>query len=1183
MACSRDHTSNQIRCAYLQPTMDELESDLNVKLVNQDELESSITEKANKALISKEQELDEKRLRKTTAELRKTTSKIQALRRRLENPRTKLSQRRQLEDEISWFEENELQQLQQDMADIQARLRGNREELAKTAEKSAGGGRMAGESERDFLIRTGKITAFGNTSGFKTETGQSHVFLRAPGFGTERENRQEALMEKKVKTEDQSVSETLQDQTDQNDQQIQPKLESLETQKSPEEIETHDYPQIDIPGTTEAQLNPESLESYTEDIEDHLNDLEDKAQDSDADYKANIEAIDVDSESENEIPQKRRRAISELESEPESEAKSDSEVEAQTVEANIDDGNEDYYQKRLQEWVSRRSALRNENGKEEHNDKPEWFLPHPSVADAVLDSRFRLPGDIHPALFEYQKTCVQWLWELYCQKTGGILGDEMGLGKTIQVIAFLAGLHYLGLLDKPVLLVVPATVMNQWVNEFHRWWPPLRCVILHSIGSGMKNMARMEEELEEHLDEEGEGELSVRAANAQANASEMVQRVLQHGHVLVTTYVGLRVYAKHILPHEWGYAVLDEGHKIRNPNLAISLACKRIKTHNRVILSGTPIQNNLIELWSLFDFVFPGRLGTLPVFEQQFAIPINMGGYANASNLQVQTGYKCAVVLRDLISPYLLRRLKADVAQDLPKKSEMVLFVKLTQYQHDMYEKFLGSEDAAAIMKGRRRVLMGVDILRKICNHPDLVDRTALLHKKGYNYGSPARSGKMQVARQLLQLWQAQGHRTLLFCQTRQMLDILERFVARMLCIDAQGAETSNPMRYLRMDGSTPIGKRQQLVDTFNANEYYHVFLLTTKVGGLGVNLTGADRVIIFDPDWNPSTDIQARERAWRLGQKRDITIYRLMTAGTIEEKIYHRQIFKTFLTNKILKDPKQRRFFKLADLHDLFTLGDPDEKGTETAEMFNGSEKTFSGTKDRQLRRLEGGPKNDDDLYRVATLMGVSKLDKFAGDDDEKNGAKEDDRLMEGLFSGVHSALQHDEIVGQTHLEESLAEKEANRVAKEAAAALRKSRLAARKTAIGTPTWTGKFGVAGRFGPKKKANGPLRVPSSTNENSLSSTAILGELRQRRSVPEREPSNSRQELLERIVGVLMKEPGGFAKSGKILGALSKLVDLKQEKELVMVRSLLREVADWQKDEKGWKLKLELKDEGTGEE
>ena len=114
----------------------------------------------------------------------------------------------------------------------------------------------------------------------------------------------------------------------------------------------------------------------------------------------------------------------------------------------------------------------------------EWFLPHPNIADAKLNEKFKLPGDIYPSLFDYQKTCVQWLWELYTQKTGGIIGDEMGLGKTIQIISFLAGLHYSGLLDKPVLVVVPATVLNQWVNEFHRWWPPLRCIILHSIGSG---------------------------------------------------------------------------------------------------------------------------------------------------------------------------------------------------------------------------------------------------------------------------------------------------------------------------------------------------------------------------------------------------------------------------------------------------------------------------------------------------------------------------------------------------------------------------------------------------------------------------------------------------------------------------------------------------------------------------
>lgn len=1137
--------------------MEDLEK-LDVTLVNQDDLESTITRKANKALIAKEQEQDEKRLRKTTADLLKTISKIKALQTRLHHPRTKISQRRQIKDEIDWFEKNELEPLQQDISDIQNRLRGNREELLKEISTQPGGGRMDGESERDYLTRTGKITAFGNTSGFKTDTTQSHVFLRAPGFtdtpsGVIRENAEEA----DAKTE--RIG----------------KLRNSETSVKVEVVE----PEVINREESKEDIRTDKSDGENEDA-------------SDLDFKQDDFALESDSDVI--VPTKRRRSVSEDDSD---DIESSPVLVETASDRNLDDGNEEIYQQRLQQWITKRSAQRKKNGGTETGS--EWFLPHPTIPDAVLDSQFKLPGDIHSALFDYQKTCVQWLWELHSQKTGGIIGDEMGLGKTIQVIAFLAGLHYLGLLDKPVLLVVPATVMNQWVNEFHRWWPPLRCVILHSIGSGMsRNLIRTEEQLEAHLEEEEEGdentEISMRTANAQANAKEIVARVLKKGHVLVTTYVGLRIYSKHILPHEWGYAVLDEGHKIRNPNSEISLACKRIKTYNRVILSGTPIQNNLIELWSLFDFVFPGRLGTLPVFEQQFAIPINMGGYANATNVQVQTGYKCAVILRDLISPYLLRRLKVDVAQDLPKKSEMVLFVKLTQYQLDLYEKFLASGDADAILKGKRRVLMGVDILRKICNHPDLVDREVLLRKKGYNYGIPARSGKMQVTKNLLQLWQAQGHRTLLFCQTRQMLDILEKFIDRLLCVDDNGNENGKRLNYLRMDGSTPISRRQQLVDTFNNNEFYHVFLLTTKVGGLGVNLTGADRVIIYDPDWNPSTDIQARERAWRLGQKKDITIYRLMTAGTIEEKIYHRQIFKTFLTNKILKDPKQRRFFKLNDLHDLFTLGDPDERGTETGEMFNGSEKTFGGSKERRLTRLEKpAHANDDDLTQVASIMGVSKLDKFAGDDDEEskdNEAKDENRLMNGLFSNagvVHSALQHDDIFGQSQPELSLVEKEANRVAKEAADALRASRVAARKTAVGTPTWTGKFGVAGRFGAKKKPVLGIRTKpghkQETQATSLSSSSILGELRHRRngvtsdrfSFGSQEVTNSKSaklDLLETIIGVLSEQPDGFAKSNKILGSLPKSVDLKNEKELVMVRSLLREAADWQKAEKGWRLK-----------
>ena len=207
---------------------------------------------------------------------------------------------------------------------------------------------------------------------------------------------------------------------------------------------------------------------------------------------------------------------------------------------------------------------------------------------------------------------------------------------------------------------------------------------------------------------------------AQKSARKVLRPILEQGGVLVTTYSGLQSYAPLLIPIEWAYAILDEGHKIRNPNTAITIYSKELRTPNRIILSGTPMQNNLVELWSLFDFVFPMRLGTLVSFRNEFEIPIRQGGYANASNLQVQTAYKCAEILKDAISPYLLQRFKIDVAADLPKKSEQVLFCKLTKRQRKDYRTFLDSSDMSAIMIGKRQVLYGIDILRKICNHPDL-------------------------------------------------------------------------------------------------------------------------------------------------------------------------------------------------------------------------------------------------------------------------------------------------------------------------------------------------------------------------------------------------------------------------------------------------------------------------------
>lgn len=572
-----------------------------------------------------------------------------------------------------------------------------------------------------------------------------------------------------------------------------------------------------------------------------------------------------------------------------------------------DDGNEEYYKQRLRRWNKLRLQDKEKRLKLEDDSEE---------SDAEFDEGFKVPGFLFKKLFKYQQTGVRWLWELHCQQAGGILGDEMGLGKTIQIIAFLAGLSYSKIRTRgsnyrfeglgPTIIVCPTTVMHQWVKEFHTWWPPFRVAILHETGS-------------------------------YAHKKERLIRDIVHCHgVLITSYSYIRLMQDDISRHDWHYVILDEGHKIRNPNAAVTLACKQFRTPHRIILSGSPMQNNLRELWSLFDFIFPGKLGTLPVFMEQFSVPITMGGYSNASPVQVKTAYKCACVLRDTINPYLLRRMKSDVKMSLslPDKNEQVLFCRLTDEQHKVYQNFIDSKEVYRILNGDNQIFSGLVALRKICNHPDLFsggpkNLSGLpedeLEEDQFGYWK--RSGKMIVVESLLKIWHKQGQRVLLFSQSRQMLHILEVFLR------------AHKYSYLKMDGTTTIASRQPLITKYNEDTSIFVFLLTTRVGGIGVNLTGANRVIIYDPDWNPSTDTQARERAWRIGQKKQVTVYRLLTAGTIEEKIYHRQIFKQFLTNRVLKDPKQRRFFKSNDLYELFTLSSPDaSQSTETSAIFAGT-----------------------------------------------------------------------------------------------------------------------------------------------------------------------------------------------------------------------------------------------------
>ncbi|KAI9673427.1 MAG: hypothetical protein M1817_002889 [Caeruleum heppii] len=1074
---------------------------LTENIRDQDELERDVAQQADQMLLDQADDMDRRRIEKLEVQKEKLSAQERRLQARLSNG-TGAAASVRVQAELADVRDR-LQEKDNDIAQCLIRIEKRHQDTddaGGAAQSSSNTRRLPHETQREFLVRTGKITPFAAMNRMLHGSGSSlqETILEAEDDMCAEDDREHQ--------DDQQIDEPLSHQNlrmpgfadeliTEPDDLHQAKSGAPRKRRRIEDpsITGHQQNRAGRAGRAKATDNSESTSdsTFTPDVTDgeslHVADHDDDE---------TSESVE-DALFQEAKPRKRKQARPRKLAEHEN-------IEGPQKEdlSGLDDGNERIYNVRLSDWVERRSRARmrhrpmgdddqaidkstsdeqdhrNENASGNRtSEEQEWFLPHPTRADTEIQDGIRIPGDIYPSLFDYQKTGVQWLCELYTQGAGGIIGDEMGLGKTIQVIAFLAGLHHSKQLNKPIIVVTPATVMKQWVNEFHRWWPPLRVSILHTSGSGMLNV-RGEDRFEQRI-EDMPGRNHVLGGRSGSKAAQIVQKVLDQGHVLVTTYAGLQTYANLLIPIDWEYAVLDEGHKIRNPDAAITIHCKELRTPNRIILSGTPMQNNLTELWSLFDFVFPMRLGPLSSFKYQFEVPIKLGGYANASNLEVQTAVECAAKLKDAISPFLLQRLKVDVAADLPKKSEQVLFCKLTKSQRQAYEDYLTSADVRAIMAGDMKSFAGIEKLRKICNHPDLVDRAILKTKPGYVYGHPAKSGKMQVVKALLEVWKNGGHKTLLFAQQKIVLDILEKFI-----------KTLDGIAFRRMDGDTPIERRQDLVDEFNNAPNLHVFLLTTKVGGLGVNLTGADRVIIFDPDWNPSTDTQARERAWRLGQKREVTIYRLMTAGTIEEKIYHRQLFKQFLANKILKDPNQRQSFLMKDLHDLFSFGGETAGGTETGDLFQGTEKMLEEVDEK--RREDGqanGVGQGDPTSTLRQMAGVAGLEEYVdpteGTTDESNEA----RLMEGILagSGVQSALEHDQIINGRKSKKVQADpegikREAQRYAEKAASQLLKESEAARDVPIGTPTWTGVSGVTGRPRPvNRMRNGGRGGPSSAS------------------------------------------------------------------------------------------------------
>ncbi|KAF4319088.1 hypothetical protein G195_007590 [Phytophthora kernoviae 00238/432] len=655
-----------------------------------------------------------------------------------------------------------------------------------------------------------------------------------------------------------------------------------------------------------------------------------------------------------------------------------------------------------------------------------------------------VPSYVLTQLLPHQRECLEWLHGLHERGVGGIL------------------------------------VLLQWVRELHKWVPLVRVVLLHASGTGVNTSSSLdsyEQLIEEVFSFENE---DFGDGSDATGYRGMREDAPTGGGVVISTYESVRQYQNLFLAREWDYVVLDEGHRVRNPDAETTLACKQLRTVHRIILSGTPIQNRLRELWSLFDFVYPGRLGTLPTFDDEFVLPIRAGGYATASKMQVLMAYKCALALKDLIQPFLLRRTKQEVLTNgdssmgalLPGKQEQILFCRLTKRQRALYKRFLASPEIASVLRRDIRPFRAISVLRHICNHPDLLasfgdgrladkrrqahdddddevgqgdsfgDMSDLLEeanedKEDNYFGAASASGKMIVLQKVLTMWKLQGHRVLIFTQTRSMLDILESFMSRL------------KYACCRLDGTTGVAERQSRLDAFNApDSKLFAFLLTTRAGGIGVNLVGADRVVVFDPDWNPSTDVQARERAWRIGQTKPVTVYRLVTAGTIEEKIYHRQIFKQYLTSKVLHDAKRKRCFNKHSLRDLFVLADEkeEEEGvTETTELF------VAGNVDRP----DGQPKGLEDGEEEETDNGETPpLQEDNGDNDAVLKQLFDGGNVRGVFD--HSAVESDGVQNQ---EADLVEMEATKIAQGALSALRASGalVQQQRESIFTPTWTGR------------------------------------------------------------------------------------------------------------------------------
>jgi ATP-dependent helicase STH1/SNF2 len=473
-------------------------------------------------------------------------------------------------------------------------------------------------------------------------------------------------------------------------------------------------------------------------------------------------------------------------------------------------------------------------------------------------------------LKEYQLKGLQWMISLYNNNLNGILADEMGLGKTIQTISLITYLIEKKRQNGPFLVIVPLSTLTNWNLEFEKWAPSVNRIVY----------------------------------KGPPNTRKLQQQKIRYGQfqVLLTTYEYIIKDRPVLSKVKWIHMIVDEGHRMKNANSKLSSTLTQYyTTRYRLILTGTPLQNNLPELWALLNFVLPNIFKSVKSFDEWFNTPFANTGGQDKMELTEEEQLLVIRRLHKVLRPFLLRRLKKDVEKDLPDKQERVVKCRFSALQAKLYKQLVTHNKLAVTdgkggktgMRGLSNMLMQ---LRKLCNHPFVFEpvEDQMNPGKGTNDLLWRTAGKFELLDRVLPKFHVTGHRVLMFFQMTQIMNIMEDFLRL------------RGMKYLRLDGSTKSDDRSELLKLFNApGSEYFCFLLSTRAGGLGLNLQTADTVIIYDSDWNPHQDLQAQDRAHRIGQKNEVRILRLISSNSVEEKILERANYKLDMDGKVIQAGK--------------------------------------------------------------------------------------------------------------------------------------------------------------------------------------------------------------------------------------------------------------------------------------